>query len=108
MTSLTWLGLDAERLQGLDRMGERADVAALAHVLPGVVVGDGAVGVEFQRHFGQSNMPMVTMKPPMLMPTPTCLPWALAGFGLGLVRVVDGLAFSSSVGIDVLAGRGGC
>ena len=43
---------DAQRLERLHRVGQGTDVAALAHVLPGVVVGDGAVGVELQGHLG--------------------------------------------------------
>ena len=86
-------------------MGERADVAALAHVLPGVVVGDGAVGVQFEGHLGvvehadgddESAHAHAHAHVPAL---------GLGRLGLGLVLVVDRLGLLEQSRIDVVVIR---
>jgi len=48
LDQLDAVGGHAQGLERLQRHHQRADVAPLAHVLPGVVLGDGVVGIELQ------------------------------------------------------------
>ena len=101
-------GLDAQRLQCLHRVGEGADVAALAHVFPGVVVGDGAVGVELQGHLGgvehadgddEAAQAHAHAHVPARGPR---------RFGLGLVAVVGGLGHLEQLRDRRSRGTAGC
>ncbi len=97
--------LDAQRLQGLDGVGERADVAALAQILPGVVVGDGAVGVQLQRHFSDIEHPDGDHETAHAQPDAHVPALGPRRFGLGLVLVVDGLGHLKQLGIEILQVR---
>ncbi len=101
-------GLDAERLQSLDGVGQSADIAALSEILPGVEVGYGAVGVELQRHFGDVEHADSDDEPAHAHPEAHMPALGLGRLGLSLVRVVDGLGLFEQLSDTSSRDTAGC
>ena len=46
------VGRNAQRSKRLHGMSQGADIAALSHIFPGIEMGDGAVGIQFEGYLG--------------------------------------------------------
>ena len=85
------IGCQSKGQQGLEGMRQRADIAALADILPRVKSGDGVVRVQFQRDFGCVMHADRGEEAAQAEPNADVTAFFFRGLGFGFVLVVHGL-----------------